>query len=213
MCGATSAADITGICKAKVEVHDSAPNVYEGLLLDTDRLDGAGRTKLGASRTFRTAETAVEIHLRLHHVTEVSARAEDFVRAIGNAQLAGGAMVVEIPFSVRARRSDSLFALRCLFIKYSSQTAVKFALLCTESQRRSCEDGAGDKSSTTRIRSIVHRFASHLTIGETVFESTKLTMVYAVKAVNATACIDLSVFNVDAMGLAGPLTSVAVHAH
>lgn len=100
-----------------------------GLLFLSDGKDGSGGTDLRAVRTLRTAEAAVEIHLGLHQVAGIGARTEHVVGTVGHAQLAGGAMLVEMLRALSSRRDEALLALRSLLGKDGGQAAVSLLAL------------------------------------------------------------------------------------
>ena len=121
---AGAAVDSVGIGDTEIVVHDRAADVDHRLLLLCDGKDGSGGTDLRAVRTLRTAETAVEIHLGLHQVAGIGAGTQYVVRAIGNTQLAGGAMLVEMLGALSSRRDEALLALRSLLGKDRGEAAV-----------------------------------------------------------------------------------------
>lgn len=85
MCGAVAAAHAVCIDNAEVIIDDSVADMDHSLLLRSDWKDGSCRAYLRAGGAFRTAEAAVEVHLRLHQMSEVSARVKHIVRAVGDA--------------------------------------------------------------------------------------------------------------------------------
>lgn len=126
---AGTAVHALGIGDTEIVVNNRATDMDHGLLFLSDGKDGSGGTDLRAVRTLRTAEAAVEIHLGLHQVAGIGARTEHIVGAVGHAQLAGGAMLVEMLRALSSRRDEALLALRSLLGKDGGQTAVSLLAL------------------------------------------------------------------------------------
>ena len=126
---AGTAVHALGIGDTEIVVNNCATDMDHGLLFLSDGKDGSGGTDLRAVRTLRTAEAAVEIHLGLHQVAGIGARTEHIVGAVGHAQLAGGAMLVEMLRALSSRRDEALLALRSLLGKDGGQTAVSLLAL------------------------------------------------------------------------------------
>lgn len=152
---AGTAVDAIGIGDTEIVVHQCAADMDHGLLLLRDGKDGSGGTDPRAVGTLRTAEPAVEVHLGLHQVAGIGARTEYVVGAVGHAQLAGGAMLIEMPGALRSRRNEALRALRSLLGKDRGEAAViLLALLGVKQGGGASHQGAQHERALAGIRGL-----------------------------------------------------------
>ena len=81
---------------AVVRQHHGMANTDGGLLLFVNRLDGTCRAYLTATRAGRAAVALVESHVGLHERGEFGGGAQHLLGALANAELAGGAVGIEV---------------------------------------------------------------------------------------------------------------------
>jgi len=86
--------------------------------------DSASGAYLRTTSTLRTAETAVEVHHRLHEMLEICRRAKHPVGTFGDTQLTGSAMMSHILCAERTGRSQRRNPLRSHLILNLSQSAI-----------------------------------------------------------------------------------------
>lgn len=130
MAGAVAAAHAVGQGYAVGFHPNGMPYLYARLLGYGDGADGAGGAHLGAACALGAAIAALIRHLGLHEGHQVARGAQYLVGAIGDAQLASGAMLGQMRGAERARRSDGGSPFGYLFLFDSSQTAIDLHLLC-----------------------------------------------------------------------------------
>ena len=204
MRGTCSATHAFRIRNTQVVIDGSAADVDHGFFFLGNRENGTGGTDLRAVGALRTAEAAVEIHLGLHQVTGIGAGTEHIVGAVGDAQLARGAMLVEVLRTLSSRRDDALRALRSLLGKDGGQAAVVLlALLGVKQGGSSRHQRSQHKRALASIGGLWSSFGlGLLAVGETVIKRAFRTLLDAVEADDAARAVDRMRLTVDAGGLA-----------
>ena len=211
--GAVAAADLVAVHDA-VLGNDHGMADLDGALVGHafHQADGAGRADFGAAGAFDAAEAFVEGHFRLHQAVQPGRGPQHLVRAFAHAELAGGAVAVEILLAhgtgrhgrSRTRRHLLVFKLRYAF--------GQFPLLGIYRSGAGGKGQSGEESPASRF-TLGLRFA--LLAGfrvELVLDGVAAAVLDAVEAGHAAAVVDGVVLRIDAGGLAALAAERAVDA-
>ena len=90
------------------------------------------RAYFGAFRAFRAAPAVLVGHFRQHQPVERCGRTQNVIRTLGYAELASGAMLVEMPEAHGSERHDRIGPLRSLLGRDCSISAIHLLLLGLE---------------------------------------------------------------------------------
>ena len=181
------------------------------LLLLGDLPDGAGGADLRAAGALRAAVATLVGHLGLHEMLEVCRWPQHIVRALGHAQLAGGASTVEILDALRSGRRQGNVALRYLLVQDGGEPAIDLLLLRLQRRRPHGQRRSGNKCPAAGIRGGGRRPLLHLLPpGEAILQRPELAVLDAVEAIHAAGVVDLVFGDVDARRLAVVLADLAV---
>ena len=178
-------------------------------------LDGAGGAKLGAAGALRAAEALFEAHLGLHQVVQAARGPKHIVGAVRHAELAAGAVLVEVFDALGAGRRDGGFPFGGLLGKDIGKAAVRLLGhllrpgLDTLQRSGAHGDGrAGHKGAATGRDYSLRTLAP----GKLILQRVELALVYAVEAVYAAGVVYLGAVLGDfyAVGLAVEFAGLAV---
>ena len=211
MIRAVSAAVLTLCGKTQVQVYLGYTNADSLFLLYADRLDSACRANLTAGGTLRTAVTVLITHYRLHEMLQVRRRTQHTVLAGAHAELAGGAVVIEVLYAAGAKGNQTLRTLWSLLFNDIGKTSVHMVLgmcCCTGSKHST----GYQECASALIDRLIGLGSTSALADRPEPDCALLTGLNAVKAIHATAVIYFMVLGVDASGLALASTLAAVDA-
>ena len=209
-----------------------------GALLDCDGQYGTCGAHLRATVALWAAVATLVAHLRLHQAVQLLAGAQHIVGAAVHAELAGGAVGLQVAGRERARRRDPLLPLGSLLVDNLSETAVRrlvvrylfraFLLLLGAQHADTHQQGSRGKGGTSslvyclvllRLLCLLHllhllfRGSQGLQVHVGVVQSVLVAQLQTVSADHTTAVVYLlPTLHVDGGSLAVALTLAAADA-